>query len=246
MTRNEHAVINTLRNPVSTDVQCMHYRDTAALRKYSALACYRPDHNGQSVRFGYYPPDTRRFTVKIRPSIPTVYVILSIERCSTYPLSSSANEFRKFLSIESFRSIDAKQRRDTISRILGVIRKREWIRVKNPWFNDSSFPSRIFPIETKQRRRVIRCTHIARGRFERGVFFSLTSNVDLIAFPRPEHCPPAGKNDFSAGQYFDSDLNANEMERSRPFVAFYQDVSLIPRTLFFFHYFFFFFFFLSR
>lgn len=86
MTRNEHAVINTLRNPVSTDVQCMHYRDTAALRKYSALACYRPDHNGQSVRFGYYPPDTRRFTVKIRPSIPAVYVILSIERCSTYPL----------------------------------------------------------------------------------------------------------------------------------------------------------------
>ena len=46
MTRNEHAVINTLRNPVSTDVQCMHYRDTAALRKYSALVCYRADHNG--------------------------------------------------------------------------------------------------------------------------------------------------------------------------------------------------------
>lgn len=64
MTRNEHAVINTLCNPVSTDVQCMHYRDTAALRKYSALVCYRPDHNGPSVRFGYYPPDTRRFTWK--------------------------------------------------------------------------------------------------------------------------------------------------------------------------------------
>lgn len=97
MTRNEHAVINTLRNPVSTDVQCMHYRDTAALRKYSALVCYRPDHNGQSVRFGYYPPDTRRFTVKIRRSISAVYVILSIDVSPRLLRMDFASSFRSNL-----------------------------------------------------------------------------------------------------------------------------------------------------
>ena len=60
MTRNGHAVINTLCNPVSTDVQCMHYCDTAALHKYSALVCSRSDHNGQSVQFDYYPANARR------------------------------------------------------------------------------------------------------------------------------------------------------------------------------------------
>lgn len=64
MARNDRAVINTLCNPVSTDVQCMHYCDTAALHKYSALVCSRPDHNGQSVQFDYYPANTHRLPGK--------------------------------------------------------------------------------------------------------------------------------------------------------------------------------------
>lgn len=42
----------------------MHYCDTAALHKYSALVCSRPDHNGQSVQFDYYPANTHRLPGK--------------------------------------------------------------------------------------------------------------------------------------------------------------------------------------
>ena len=60
----------------------------------------------------------------------------------------------------------------------------------------------------------IRCADITLWK---GRFFLVERRFDCIS--PSEHCPPAGKNDFSAGQYFDSDLNANEMERSRPFLA---------------------------
>lgn len=58
MTHNDRLVINTLCNPVSTDAQCMHYGDTAALHKYSALVRPRPDHNGRSIQFCHYPWNT--------------------------------------------------------------------------------------------------------------------------------------------------------------------------------------------
>ena len=57
-------------------------------------------------------------------------------------------------------------------------------------------------------------THTHRAAEGHSFFFSLTFNVSLIAFLVDcKHCSLTVENDFSAKQYFQFHLNANEMER---------------------------------
>lgn len=121
--------------------------------------------------------------------------------------------------------------RDTVSSPYSVF---EWIsQFENSHETIPHNPSRRREsFRLKQNRgeviRVIRCAHIARALWK-GRFFLVNVERRFDCISPSEHCPPAGKNDFSAGQYFDSDLNANEMERSRPFLAV---IKTFPQTLF--------------